>query len=196
MQPGKIYHIYNHGNAEDNLFRIDENYMYFLRKYEEHIYPLVNTYCYCLMPNHFHFLIKVKKENLLATLPDFENLSAEKTEERITKRFSNFFNAYTKAFNKMFRRRGKLFLLPFKRKPITSPQHFLNTWKYIHYNPVHHGFCKSPYEWPFSSIYDYNFPDSDRIALAEARKNSEALLNFKEATEFKPDWSDFINIGY
>jgi putative transposase len=196
MQPGKIYHIYNHGNADDNLFRSNENYSYFLRKYEEHIYPIATTYAFCLMPNHFHFLLKIKDASLLEKLPDFNTLTSSKQEERIIKRFSNFFNGYTKAFNKMFERRGKLFLLPFKRKPITNQWHFLNTWKYIHYNPVHHGFCQSPYEWAFCSVHDYHLKNSLILDFEEAIKNADSLLEFKEPNEFKPNWTDFFDVDY
>lgn len=196
MKPEKIYHIYNHGNADDNLFRTDENYLYFLRKYKQLIYPMVNTYAFCLMPNHFHFLLKVKDENSLIKLESFSNLTGLQVEKRIIKQFGNFFNGYSKAFNKMFGRKGKLFLLPFKRKPVANSVHFLNTWKYIHYNPVHHGFCAQPIAWPFSSIHDYNLKNSDRVALAEAQRNSDSILKFGAANEFRPDWNDFIDIDY
>lgn len=195
MQPGKIYHIYNHGNAEDDLFRVDDNYMYFLAKFRQHLSSAVNTYAFCLLPNHFHFLLQVVRNDLL-TLPDFQELTIEKMEERVIKRFSNFFNAYTKAFNKMFRRKGKLFLLPFQRKHITSAAYFLNTWKYIHYNPVHHGFRKSPYEWPFSSIHDYGSADSAHLALAEAMQHAGVPLNFSTTSELEPTWSDLFDMNY
>lgn len=78
MEPGKIYHVYNHRNADDNLFGVHDSYMYFLSKYRQHLHPPVNTYCYCLMPNHFHFMLKVKEPNELTQLTDFKNLSSEK----------------------------------------------------------------------------------------------------------------------
>ena len=190
MKPGKIYHIYNHGNAEDNLFRCDENYRYFLQKYGEYIPPVVNTYAYCLLPNHFHFLVKVKEMDSLL------NLSGLEVETGIVQKFSNFFNGYTKAFNKMYDRKGKLFLLPFQRKPVTNSWHFLNTWKYIHYNPVRHQFTQDPYAWPFSSIHDYRLKKSDLIALLEAQTNSESSLEFLLAKEFRPDWNDFLEFDY
>lgn len=62
MTPEKFYHIYNHANGTENLFRSDENYRYFLQRYYHFIPNVADTYAYCLMPNHVHFLIKVKNE--------------------------------------------------------------------------------------------------------------------------------------
>lgn len=62
--PDKIYHVYNHDNADDNLLPVDDNYRYFLAKYRDYVNPLADTYAYCL-PNHFHFPLKVKAESSL-----------------------------------------------------------------------------------------------------------------------------------
>lgn len=58
----KYYHIYNHANGDENLFREQKNYEYFLEKYKQHISPIAETIAWCLMPNHFHLLVKIKKE--------------------------------------------------------------------------------------------------------------------------------------
>ncbi len=59
LEPGNYYHIYNRANGFENLFRRKDNYYHLLRKYQEHISSIAETYCYCLMPNHIHFFIKV-----------------------------------------------------------------------------------------------------------------------------------------
>ena len=56
------YHIYNHTNGSDNLFLNSENYRYFLQRYATFISPIADTFAYCLMPNHIHFLIRIKSE--------------------------------------------------------------------------------------------------------------------------------------
>lgn len=58
----KYYHIYNHANGDENLFREQKNYEYFLEKYKQHINPIAETIAWCLMPNHFHLLVKIKTE--------------------------------------------------------------------------------------------------------------------------------------
>ena len=64
---------------------------------------------------------------------------------------SNFLNCYAKAFNKQYNRRGALFLDFTRRKEIKDEFYFSGLINYIHQNPVHHGFCKSPSEWDYSS---------------------------------------------
>lgn len=157
------YHIYNHANGNENLFREEKNYVYFLQKWAEKIEPVANTYAYCLMPNHFHFLIRTKSQgdileflryNKKLTLQGFETLG-ELSSKAISLQFSHFFNGYTQAFNKMYERRGSLFMLNFKRKEIDSESYLIAIVNYIHRNPIHHGFCESHDEWPYSSYHAY-----------------------------------------
>ena len=60
LQFGQYYHIYNRGNNRETLFREERNYPYFLSLFIKHVDPVVDTHAYCLMPNHFHLLVKVK----------------------------------------------------------------------------------------------------------------------------------------
>jgi putative transposase len=60
LEPGVIYHVYNRANGNERMFLSKENYRFFLEKYLLYISPIADTFCYCLMPNHFHFLIRIK----------------------------------------------------------------------------------------------------------------------------------------
>jgi REP-associated tyrosine transposase len=154
MQPSTYYHIYNHANGSENLFRSEENYRYFLQQWGKYIEPIAHIYAYCLMPNHFHILIKTKSEKEFLDLTGFKNLSGLKeTEKFISQHFSNLFNSYTKAYNKMYERRGSLWNRPFKAKEITSDSYLTNVIFYIHHNPVHHGFTEKIEDWPHSSYH-------------------------------------------
>ena len=104
LESGCYYHLYNHANGSDTLFRNDENYYYFLEKYIQHIDPFVNTFAYCLMPNHFHLFIQVL-ESPTHTSEVLETSEVSK-EIDLSKRLSNLFNAYTKAYNKKYDRMG------------------------------------------------------------------------------------------
>lgn len=152
LQPNYFYHIYNQANGNENLFINDENYNYFLNRFFEFISPIAEIYAYCLMPNHFHFLIKIKEEESIEKLKSLKDSQTNISNEfYLSRQFSNFFNAYTKAFNKVFKRRGSLFQQNFKRKQIDSDEYFTKIIHYIHANPVHHGFVKSIEEWQYSS---------------------------------------------
>jgi len=73
LQPSRFYHIYNHANGSENIFRDAENYRFFLEKYELYISPVAETFAWCLMPNHFHLLIQIRDETTLLAkaLPKF-----------------------------------------------------------------------------------------------------------------------------
>ncbi|PKQ67683.1 hypothetical protein [Raineya orbicola] len=186
LLPETVYHVYNHANGSENLFRCDENYYYFLRKYAEYIYPIADTYAYCLMPNHFHIMIRIRSEEEIVAflkernidLTGFQNLSG-----LISQQFSHFFNAYTKAYNKLYERRGSLFERPFKRKAITDDQYFTQLIAYIYLNPVKHGFCKDLLDWQHSSIHSYLSQKPSKINrtyLEEWFGNREQILKFHQ----------------
>ena len=153
MEPGKHYHLYTHANGFENLFRSDENYRYFLRRYDHFTNSVADTLAWCLMPNHIHYLIRIKtEEEIESTFGKFETF--QKLEARVSKQFANLFSSYTQAFNKMYSRRGSLFIPNFKRKEITSDSYLTNIIFYIHTNPLRHGFVKEIAAWPWSSYQD------------------------------------------
>jgi REP element-mobilizing transposase RayT len=135
LKNNKFYHIYNKGRKGENIFIENDNYEHFLHLYEKYIEPIANTYAWVLLPNHFHFLIKLN----------------DKTEKPPHQYFSNLFNAYTKSFNKRYNRYGPLFVSPFKRIEINNSKYFKNLIYYIHNNPVKHGFVEKMFDYPWSS---------------------------------------------
>jgi putative transposase len=153
FEGGWFYHIYNHGNGNDVIFRTNENYRYFMRKYQHYMSPIWETYSWCLMPNHFHLLIQVK---------NIEGLTPEEIHKQSWQRFSHFTNGYAQAFNKQEKRRGSLFMQSFKRIRVEDENYLLNLVRYIHLNPVAHGFRNHPYDWQFSSWRSFVEQPGDR----------------------------------
>src|SRR6187402_549563 len=103
FEPSSNYHVYNRTVGDDNLFYSESNYLYFLKKYEEYIQPVAETFTYCLMPNHFHFLIRIKEEKVFSSLLKKKNKDSTKENAihlYISKQFSNLFNGYSQAINK------------------------------------------------------------------------------------------------
>ena len=135
LYPDTFYHVYNRGNNHENIFYKRENYQYFLRKYQVYLSDYVDTYAYCLLPNHFHFLIKVKavsdlSKRDLPNLKDLANLkktdlkgSDRSVDKIISNQFRLLFLSYAKAINKQEDRRGSLFQKPFRRKPVTNDRY-------------------------------------------------------------------------
>jgi len=60
LKYGKYYHIYNRGNNRENVFFEERNYHHFLNLYVKYIELVADTYSYCLLPNHFHLLVRIK----------------------------------------------------------------------------------------------------------------------------------------
>lgn len=65
LQPNRSYHIFNHANGFENIFTEDENYRFFLDKYNQYILPIAETYAYCLLPNHFHLVVRIRRREVL-----------------------------------------------------------------------------------------------------------------------------------
>ncbi len=168
MEPGQTYHIYNHANGTENIFREEENYRYFLQQYDKYLGEVVETFAYCLMPNHFHMLVRVRSD-----LSGFENLTGllkHPSKNPAIKAFTDFFNSYTKSFNKMYDRKGNLFKRSFNRLPIQEERQWQETFLYIHLNPIKHGFVKNPNNWKWSSWNAYRFRTKKSMVNREEYK--------------------------
>ena len=124
FESGKFYHIYNRTNNNELLFKSDRNYSYFLNKFKENLSGYIDVYAYCLLPNHFHFLIKVKEAKDIAAI--------------LTEQFRKLFIGYTMAFNKEYGRKGNLFQRQFKRKEISDEQYLAQVICYINCNSLKH----------------------------------------------------------
>jgi len=179
LEYGQYYHIYNHGVGERDLFRDPNNYEYFLGIYDKYISPVADTYAWVLMPNHFHLLVRIKDESeVVLNLTGFENLSGLKNIKPLHQHFSNLFNAYTKAFNKYHETRGALFERPFKRKLVDNENYLKQVILYIHNNPIHHGFCSHPLEYPWSSYLTCTAAKKTKLKRDEVIRWFDGESNF------------------
>ncbi len=148
MNEGVSYHIYNRGNNREKIFFEEENYHYFLQQHQKYLSNYVDTYAYCLMPNHFHFALRIKETSKV--LETFE-VSKSKKLTPLEKAFRDFFISYAKSINKRYERTGSLFQYKFKRKPVTNADYLMRLIMYIHANPVDAKLCSDFEDWRFSS---------------------------------------------
>ena len=68
LVPNKTYHIFNHANGFENIITENENYRFFLDKYKQYILPIAETYAYCLLPNHFHLVVRIWRKDVIEEL--------------------------------------------------------------------------------------------------------------------------------
>ena len=188
LESNEIYHVYNHANAGDVLFREEDNYLYFLKRLKKYLIPVIEVYAYCLLPNHFHLLIKTKGEE------DVENFAndwpskkdkgdADRVDSIISNQFRKFLISYSKAYNKRYNRRGSLFEENLKRKVVDSDEYLTTMVRYIHFNPVLHGFVNRPVRWRFNSIHAYYSAGETSINRSDVIEWFGGLESFKSFHE-------------
>jgi putative transposase len=150
FEENTFFHIYCKAVGNDVLFKKDENRIYFLKKYAEYTNGYVQTYAYCLLDNHAHWIVKCcSHDDLVLHLTKIEKLNLKKHqqkflnneinfEEALEFQFKDFFITYSLAFNKKYKRSGGLFINPFKRIRVSSDAYFTQLFVYIHANPLKH----------------------------------------------------------
>ncbi len=155
------YHVYNRGVEKRNIFLDESDYKFFLHLLKLYLSPNnahiphvlvtrrnlvrpravsqvadeVKLVAYCLMPNHFHLLIK------------------QKTINGMTKLLRKVSTTYAMYFNEKYNRVGSLFQGPYKAVLIDSEHYLLHLSRYIHLNPVELT-GRNPVSYPYSS-YSY-----------------------------------------
>lgn len=145
----QFYHIYNRGNNRQKIFLEEKNYDHFLKMFQKFVFPRCGLLAWCLMPNHFHFLVYTTEPSC-ATL-DRANLSVQYLTEGIRLALST----YTKGMNSLYNRTGNLFQQKTKAKILEDERYPLTVFNYIHYNPVMASLAKEAKDWPYSSYHEY-----------------------------------------
>jgi REP element-mobilizing transposase RayT len=157
---GGVFHVYNRGHNKETIFKENKDYLFFLTRVRQILglqkfglsrwmSPLpsdaFNILAYCLMPNHFHFLI------------------CQETNLPISKFVSKLCISYSAYFNTKYENIGSVFQDQFKAKFVDDDAYLMHLSTYIHNNP------KKPHEWPYSSLSDYlNTADIKREQITKA----------------------------
>lgn len=161
-----FYHIYNRGINRGLIFFSDRNYYYFVDRLKKFVYPYASIIAYCLMPNHYHLLIKVKDEKL------------------IEKSLHPFFVSYAKSINIEQNRVGPLFQCRYQASIIEDDDYLLECCKYIHMNPVKAGLVSSPELWKFSSYSNYLHAENNSfIDISSIMTIFESVKDFQDYSE-------------
>lgn len=185
---GKSYHLYDktldHARVFDNAhcckafvdalqyyrFNVPHSLSHFKKfsdfdkRYIHKLYmrekdSLVHIECFTLMPNHYHLLIRQKKEG------------------GIHRFMSNTLNSFTHYYNRLENRKGPIFLPQFRSVEILSTRQYLYTSKYIHRNPLQSNLVSSLPEllyYKYSSLSSYILPSADVSWI----KTSKLLKHF------------------
>ena len=181
----EFYHIYNRGNSKKDIFINDEDYKFFLLRLRQNLFP--ETYkmdrynriqplpsnsftllSYCLMPNHFHLLLKQNKD-----IPPGKLMLKVCT-------------SYSKFFNKKYEHVGHVFQDRFRQVLIGDDNYLSWLMAYIHQNPKVAGIVKDLSEYPWSSFSSYledrNDGLCDRTIINDQFKSRNDLLKFIDSS--------------
>ncbi|MBI2011792.1 transposase [Candidatus Daviesbacteria bacterium] len=191
---GEYYHVFNRGvekrltftNKHEFLRAIDSINFYrfgnlpiryskylslekdkkakFLEKLYQNSPHQIEILAYCLMGNHFHFLLK------------------QLMDSGVVKFLAKFTNSYTKYFNTKHNRVGPLFQGVFKAVHVESDEQLLHLSRYIHLNPVM-GFKIQAEE--LSSYQWSSYPQYLGITKTQLINPTEILNFFKSSTEYE-----------
>jgi putative transposase len=138
FRPGSIFHLFNHAVDDQLLFYDDQDYNFFLIAFSNHLRITPATViAYCLMPNHYHFLLR------------------QDDEDKIYRIFNYSFISYARYYNRKYERKGHIFRSPLQHKIVDNPTYLLQLCKYIHLNPVYAGIVDNPKEWEYSNYKEW-----------------------------------------
>jgi putative transposase len=133
VYPNALYHVFARGNRRADLFRDQHDYRLFLRLFDGVTLRFGwLAIAYCLMPNHYHLIIRVPRENISAGM------------HRLNSR-------HAQCFNQRHDLDGHVLQGRFKSRVIESDEYFLDVARYVHLNPVRAGLCTHPAHWYWSS---------------------------------------------
>jgi len=160
---GEYFHLYNHSINNTLLFVSDDDYSYFLDKLKPKIiaYPS-SVFAYCLMPNHFHFLLR------------------QNGDKPIYQIFNDLNNSYVQHYNSKYTRKGRLYQGPLQHKRVKKENYIISLCQYIHYNPKKARLVDNLSDWKYS-----NYPEWIGIRNGILFDDEILKLYFGSAIEYK-----------
>jgi REP-associated tyrosine transposase len=135
---GNYYHLINRGCNKELIFRDRIDYLEFIKrmKMSDHK-SFVKLIAWCLMPNHYHFLVQ------------------QTSNKPVSRWLGYVFNGYVQYFNFKYKRAGTLFQGKINPKLITDNSYLFRVISYIHLNPVQAKLVNDPIYWEYSNYSDW-----------------------------------------
>ena len=148
FEANRLYHIYNQGNNKQLLFYSRDNYIYFLKLYQKFVSNNGDLLAYCLMPNHFHFLINTTENSIRTkTVGSLQLTELSNGIRMLLSSFSSAINKQENMTGSLFRQKTQAKLL--ENESVNYP--FI-CFHYIHQNPMKAGLVSRLEDWEFSSL--------------------------------------------
>lgn len=194
---GDVYHIYNKVVTGQKLFESECDYQYFLEKYMIYLSPYFDTFAYCLIPNHFHFLVKVKEKEMIDVSKEDTNAAKkyldgeESVNFFLENQLSRMFSGIALRHNRAIGREGALFKEGTKRVLLKTENRMVYQLCYIHHNPINHHLTKRYDAWRYSSYNAYLSRKPSRLQREDMLEILDGIDGFLEIhREFKLDMNE------
>ena len=168
LDTDKYFHIYNRGIDSCQIFKKSRDFHLFIQLFKKHFENSITLLAYCLISNHFHFVVRVPSDP-----------------KKASQALSNLCNAYAKSFNKTYNRTGSLFEKPFRRIELDSELYLKRLILYVHLNPLKHKVFESFENYPYSSYQEVLFQYSDCIPHDEVISLFDDVKNFEWNHQFR-----------
>lgn len=131
--PGAVYHVTSRGDRREPIFEDDEDRHNFLALVSQAMERFDATVlAYCLMDNHYHFVIHTRQANLSRLMRQLNGV-------------------YTQMYNRRHGKVGHLFQGRFKGILVDQDAYLLEVCRYVDLNPVRARIVRDPGKWPWSS---------------------------------------------
>ncbi|MFT3907891.1 MAG: hypothetical protein QM737_00575 [Ferruginibacter sp.] len=205
----EFYHVYNRTNNQEALFINDSDRNLFLHRFYLYLAPFVDTFAWNLLPNHFHFYIRIKSiVEINEYLERKLNKDLCRTEKRYLKQrtslhsliknsFARFFISYSTCFNKIHARHGNLFHRPFRHIITKSENQFIQTIIYINTNAIKHKLARTIEDYKWSSYMIIISGNKTRLSKTELLKHFGGVSGFiklhKDQSSFYYDENCYID---
>jgi len=140
------HHILNRANNKETIFFSDDDFKFFLNQVKKYKQKFnLKIYHYCLMLNHYHFLINPpNKESLIRFMQSLMLVYAQHVQRK-----------YGKV--------GHIWQERYKSSVIEKEDYLVQCGYYIEDNPRRAGFIKDLKNWPWSSYHFYAYGELDSI---------------------------------
>jgi len=196
-QENTFYHVFNKSIANYGIFKNPRNchrilnilsyynnqisqlsYSKFIKKNKAFTFPnilifqpnnLTKILSYCIMPDHYHLLIKISLDQ---SLPKFISIVE---------------NSFTRYFNVKNNRKGPLWQSRFKSVRIKNQEQLLHVSRYIHLNPVTSFYVDKPEDWEFSS-YKYFLKDKFILDEIITEFGNQNIKNYQKFVDDQIDY--------
>jgi putative transposase len=137
----QIYHIYNRGNRKDRIFYSDREYRFFIQRIYEYAGRYhVDVLVYCLMPNHYHCILRQQNGGDISSM------------------MMTLATSITKRSNLIHGKVGHLFQGPYRIRRVDNADDLLRLAVYVHRNPVVARLATAPEKWHFSNYLECASP--------------------------------------